>query len=112
MRVGGNVMAGIARVTCLWSACICGAFALSVPAAPTNSVVRWNNGLLEGVRDAKLEAPTAARAVAIMRTCMYDAWAAYDVKAIGTQLSGALRRPTSERTLANKEKAVSYAAYR
>jgi hypothetical protein len=53
-----------------------------------------------------------ARALAIVHTCMYDAWAAYDEKAVGTQLSGALRRPASERTLANKEKAISYAAYR
>jgi hypothetical protein len=43
---------------------------------------------------------------------MYDAWAAYDEHAVGTQLGAALRRPASERTLANKEKAVSYAAYR
>jgi hypothetical protein len=43
---------------------------------------------------------------------MYDAWAAYDEKAAGTQLSGALRRPANERTVANKEKAISYAAYR
>jgi hypothetical protein len=37
---------------------------------------------------------------------------AYDAKAIGTQLGGTLRRPASERTLANKEEAVSYGAYR
>jgi hypothetical protein len=43
---------------------------------------------------------------------MYDAWAAYDKNAIGTQISGALRRPQAERTLANKERAISYAAYR
>ena len=50
--------------------------------------------------------------MAILRTCMYDAWAAYDERAIGTQLGGALRRPSPERTQANKEKAVSFAAYR
>jgi hypothetical protein len=54
----------------------------------------------------------AARALAIVHTCMYDAWAAYDERAVGTQLRGALRRPAAERTLANKEEAVSYAAYR
>ena len=43
---------------------------------------------------------------------MYDAWAAYDERAVGTQLAGALRRPASERTIANKEQAISYAAYR
>jgi len=54
----------------------------------------------------------AARALAIIDTCMYDAWAAYDGHAVGTELGGALRRPMPERTSANKERAISYAAYR
>jgi hypothetical protein len=53
-----------------------------------------------------------SRALAIADTCMYDAWAAYDDKAVGTQVSGALRRPPATYTLANKEKAISFAAYR
>jgi len=53
-----------------------------------------------------------SRALAIAHTCMHDAWAAYDDRAIGTQLNGALRRPPSERTITNKEKAISFAAYR
>ena len=53
-----------------------------------------------------------SRALAIVHTCIYDAWAAYDERAIGTELKGALRRPPAERTLANKEEAISYAAYR
>jgi hypothetical protein len=32
---------------------------------------------------------------------MYDAWAAYDERAVGTQLAGALRRPAVDRTLAS-----------
>jgi PAP2 superfamily len=75
-------------------------------------VIQWNAVALQGVRDTKLSAPVVARALAIVHTCMYDAWAAYDNKAVGTQMQGALRRPVSERTLANKEKAISYAAYR
>jgi hypothetical protein len=43
----------------------------------------------------------------MVHTCIYDAWAAYDERAVGTQLGGALRRPASERTLANKEQAIS-----
>jgi hypothetical protein len=43
---------------------------------------------------------------------MYDAWAAYDEHAVGTQLRGVLRRPANERTETNKERAISYAAYR
>jgi hypothetical protein len=77
-----------------------------------SGVITWNSATLQGVRDSKLGAPVVARALAIVRTCMYDAWAAYDDHAVGTQLAGALRRPASERTLANKEQAISYAAYR
>jgi hypothetical protein len=40
---------------------------------------------------------------------MFDAWAAYDDKALGTRLGGKLRRPSNERTPANKEKAIAHA---
>jgi hypothetical protein len=43
---------------------------------------------------------------------MYDAWSAYEATPISTRLGDTLQRPSSENTLANKEKAVSYAAYR
>jgi hypothetical protein len=43
---------------------------------------------------------------------MYDAWAAYDRRALGTQLGSALRQPRRERTATNKNKAISFAAYR
>jgi PAP2 superfamily len=77
-----------------------------------NIAIEWNSATLQGIRDAKLGAPVVARALAIVHTCMYDAWAAYDERAVGTQLAGALRRPAFDRTLVNKEQAVSYAAYR
>lgn len=53
-----------------------------------------------------------ARAMGIVMTSVYDAWAAYDEMAVGTRLGGDLRRPAAERTEANKVKAISYAAYR
>ena len=82
-------------------------------AAPKGTViVRWNGAAMQGVRDSNLGAPMVARTFAIVHTCMYDAWSAYDERAVGTQLQGALRRPAPERTLENKEKAISYAAYR
>jgi hypothetical protein len=77
-----------------------------------NVTVRWDSAALQGIRDTKLGAPVVARALAILHTCIYDAWAAYDDRAVGTQLGEALRRPVSERTLADKERAISYAAYR
>ena len=82
------------------------------PSLAPKVVIQWNNAALQGVRDAKLGAPVVARALAIVHTCMYDAWAAYDDRAVGTQLVDALRCPASERTSANKEQAISYASYR
>jgi hypothetical protein len=80
---------------------------------PGGSVVlRWNEAFLQGVRDSKLGPPTVARALAIAHTSIYDAWAAYDGKAVGTRLGGALRRSAKERTLANIDQAISFAAYR
>lgn len=52
-----------------------------------------------------------SRTMAIWATAMYDAWAAYDEKAVGSRLGGSLRRPKKEHTLKNKEKAISYASY-
>jgi hypothetical protein len=54
----------------------------------------------------------SSRMFGIVVTSMYDAWAAYDAKAVGTRLGGKLRRPASERTEANKAKAIAYATYR
>jgi len=53
-----------------------------------------------------------SRMLGIIVTCMYDAWAAYDERAVGTRLGGSLRRPPAERTEANKRKAIGYATYR
>lgn len=75
-------------------------------------VVQWNAAALAGVRTSKLGPPMVSRALAVVHTCIYDAWAAYDPVAVGTRLGGSLRQPASARTLANKNKAVSFAAYR
>jgi hypothetical protein len=52
-----------------------------------------------------------SRTLAIWATSMYDAWAAYDDKAVDSRLGGMLRRPKSDRTQRAKEKAISYASY-
>lgn len=75
-------------------------------------VVTWNEATLQAVRDTHPGPPVVARMLAVTHTCMYDAWAAYDSVAVGTRLGGTLRRPISERTLPNKKKAMSFAAYR
>lgn len=52
-----------------------------------------------------------ARQLGIAVTAMYDAWACYDAKAVGSRFGGKLRRPEAERTPKNKEKAISHAIY-
>src|SRR5437660_1493206 len=77
---------------------------------------RWLNVSLEAtVREHERfgARPTiGSRNLAICVTAMYDAWAAYDAKAVGTRLGGKLRRPARERTIANKDKAIGYAVTR
>ncbi len=76
-----------------------------------NVVLMWDHVMLEALRTTAIGPPMLARALAVVSTGMYDAWAAYDDVAIGTQLGGTLRQDVSERTMANKEEAISYAAY-
>jgi hypothetical protein len=77
-----------------------------------NVVFRWNDAALQGVRDSKIGPPMVSRALAIVHTAIYDAWAAYDRVAASTRLGASLRRPAYERRLSNKVEAISYAAYR
>ncbi len=81
--------------------------------ASASIVSEWNKVALAEVRVASKQGPPViARALAIAHTCIYDAWAAYDSKAVGTTLGGSLRRPAPERTDANMAQAISFAAYR
>ena len=82
----------------------------SLPASA--SIVRdWNETALAEVRLSRLGPPVVARALAITHTCIYDAWAAYDARALGSVVGDSMRRPVPEHTDANKAKAVSFAAY-
>jgi hypothetical protein len=74
-------------------------------------VLAWNQQLLDTFKEARTGPTVAARALAVVHTAIYDAWAAYDPVAVGTRMGGNLRQPAAERTLENKTKAVSFAAY-
>ena len=80
-------------------------------AAVDSVVLVWNEEALESVRKLPPGPTVTARALAVLHTAIYDAWAAYDPVAVGTRLGGSLRQPAAERTQANKERAVSFAAY-
>lgn len=75
-------------------------------------VLTWDDVAMVAIREAKPAPTVVARALAVLHTAIYDAWAPYDAKAIGTQPNEPSRRPLAEQTESNKRRAVSYAAYR
>ena len=73
----------------------------------------WIGAATQGVRNQPQGGPTvASRLYGILSTAMYDAWSAYEATPISTVLGDTLQRPTSENTQANKQEAISFAAYR
>ncbi|TMC41916.1 MAG: vanadium-dependent haloperoxidase [Chloroflexi bacterium] len=82
------------------------------PSRLTDIVLRWNAAALQGVRNSAIGPPMVSRALAIIHTAIFDAWAAYDKNAVGTRLGETLRRPHREHSLENKNEAISFAAYR
>lgn len=81
------------------------------PGVRDNVVLRWDQVTLDAIINSRLGPPMVARALAIVHTCIYDAWAAYDRRAAGTRLGTRLRQPFWERTARNRDEAISYAAY-
>ncbi len=77
-----------------------------------NIVLVWDAAVLQAIRTTKPGPTVVARSLAVVHTSIFDAWAAYDARALGTQFGGMLRRPAAERTDANKRSAISHAAYR
>jgi hypothetical protein len=72
-------------------------------------VLTWNEAVLAAIRATRPSPPVAARALAVVHTAMYDAWAAYDPRAVGTRLG--FIPPPVDRGTAAKTEAVGYAAY-
>jgi PAP2 superfamily len=118
--------AGILAAAVVTASLAWGSEAAKSPEAPTryrsnpqparSAAYEWLDIALEATArdvDRYSARPTViSRTLAIALTAMYDAWAAYDDRAVGTRFGDKLRRPPAERTLANKEKALAYATYR
>jgi hypothetical protein len=87
---------------------------VSTPAGPpaqANAVIGWTQTALQAVRATRPGPTVVARSMAIMYTCMYNTWCAYDTLARPTRPGQPARRPPSERTAANKAMAMSFAAH-
>lgn len=86
------------------------------PRGRLNRAHQWGNLVMEcTARDTDRFRPrptVTSRFLALIWTAVYDAWSRYDDKADPVYASQLKRRPVTERTLENKEIAISYAAYR
>jgi hypothetical protein len=81
-----------------------------------SAAYQWVNVMLEASARSPTRhgarPPITSREMAIAVTSMFDAWTAYDSRAVGTRFGDKLRRPPSERTQTNKEIAIGYAMFR
>ena len=75
------------------------------------TVLGWNRLGLRAIRAAQLGPAPAMHALALLHTCMYNAWAAYDDAARQTPHGVAVRLPSAERCAASKAAAMSHAAH-
>jgi hypothetical protein len=84
------------------------------PRATDSVILKWDEQLLSTIRAyPKQTGPTiTARALGVLHTATYDAWAAYDPTAKATRPGGAPQQDKAKNTEANKNEAISYAAYR
>jgi hypothetical protein len=84
------------------------------PCPGDNVILKWDDELLQAIRaNPAATGPTVtARALGVLHTATYDAWAAYDPVAKVTRPDGPSQQAKASITLDNKTKAISYAAYR
>jgi hypothetical protein len=85
------------------------------PPCPGDDVIlKWDDELLQAVRaNPAATGPTVtARALGVLHTATYDAWAAYDPIAKVTRPDGPGQQAKAAITPDNKSKAISFAAYR
>jgi hypothetical protein len=81
-----------------------------------NLAYRWGTVILKATANDterfKPRPTVTSRYLGLICTTIFDAWSRYDAKATPVYLSGVDRRPETEMTILNKEKAISYAAFR
>ncbi len=83
------------------------------PRSSDDVILKWDEQLLNTIRayPAQTGPTIASRALGVLHTATYDAWAAYDPVAKVTRPDGPKQQPSSANTIANKSKAISFAAY-
>jgi hypothetical protein len=84
------------------------------PRPTDNVILKWDEQLLSAIRayPPKTGPTITARALGVLHTATYDAWAAYDPVAKVTRPDGPAQQAAAMNTLDNKREAINYAAYR
>jgi len=86
------------------------------PSGADNLAYKWGEVAMNATADDTEKfspRPTVtSRYLGLIWTAVFDAWSRFDSVAIPVYLSNVDRRPAYERTLRNKETAISFAAYR
>lgn len=89
---------------------------VEVPKGENNIVYKWGKIALEGTAyDTERFKPRptiTSRFLGLIMTSMFDTWTRFDDKATPAIAVGIERMPKELRTIENKQKAISYAAYR
>jgi PAP2 superfamily len=88
----------------------------SQPRGIDNTAYKWGKISLQctanDTENFRPRPTVTSRILALVWVSVFDAWSRYDEAAVPLYLTSVDRRPASERTLKNKEIAISYAAYR
>ena len=86
------------------------------PTGVENIAYKWGHmALVAQANDTEKFKPrptVTSRYLGLIFVSVFDAWSIYDEKAIPVYLEGVVRRSKKERSLKNKEIAISYAAFR
>lgn len=87
-----------------------------IPRGKDNIVYKWGKIALEGTAyDTERFKPRptiTSRYLGLIMTSIFDTWTMFDEKASPAIAEGIAKMPKEMRTLANKQEAISYAAYR
>lgn len=85
------------------------------PLGKNNLAYKWGDIAMECTADDtekfKPRPTVTSRYLGLIWSAVFDAWSRFDEKATPVFLKNVKRRPGAERTLKNKEIAISYAAY-
>jgi hypothetical protein len=107
-RTVSSVSCGIAAMALLSLPLL----ANSLSDGTANAAVQWNDAALTAIHTTGTPPTVASRALFIVHSAMYDAWAAYDATAAPSIAGAPARQAAGLGSLLNKTSAISYAAYR